>query len=87
MQNKLQKNNKLLQQHLASTCFNLEKTRLTFSGDYTLIVSKAYFISFKYQNINYNQSQFKTKLKNKKITLHLENIHHKWKRKITDTLL
>lgn len=53
--------NKLLQQHLASTCFNLEKTRLTFSGDYTLIVSKAYFISFKYQNINYNQSQFKTK--------------------------
>lgn len=26
--------------------FYLEKTRFTFSGDYTLNVSKAYFISF-----------------------------------------
>lgn len=41
--------------------FYIEKTRFTFSGDYTLIVSKAYFISFKYIKSNYktNHSQFK----------------------------
>lgn len=41
--------------------FYLEKTRFTFSGDYTFIVSKAYFISFKYIKSNYttNHSQLK----------------------------
>lgn len=50
--------------------FYLEKTRLTFSGDYTLIVSKAYFISFTIskatiQLIIHNLNQFnKTNTKN-----------------------
>lgn len=35
--------------------FYLEKTRLNFSGDYTLIVSKAYFISFNIK-INYTNN-------------------------------
>lgn len=50
--------------------FYLEKTCLTFSGDYTLIVSKAYFISFNIskatiQLIVHNLNQFnKTNTKN-----------------------
>lgn len=58
--------------------FYLEKTRFTFSGDYTLNVSKAYFISFNQNNYTTNHSQFKP------IKQEIQKITYTWKAYTTE---